>query len=67
MAPPLIDTSIVPEVPGVLYALFDYGLTLFKKKSVFFWAFQHNRVLAGGGDKPSYQAIYGYFLKLLWF
>ena len=27
MAPPLIDTSIVPEVPGVLYALFDYGLT----------------------------------------
>ena len=28
MAPPLIDTSIVPEVPGVLYALFDYGLTV---------------------------------------
>lgn len=28
MAPPLIDTSIVPEVPDVLYALFDYGLTL---------------------------------------
>lgn len=27
-APPLFDTSIVPEVPGVLYALFDYGLTL---------------------------------------
>ena len=27
MAPPLIDTSIVPEVPVVLYALFDYGLT----------------------------------------
>lgn len=27
-APPLIDTFIVPEVPGVLYALFDYGLTL---------------------------------------
>ncbi|MGE7024580.1 hypothetical protein, partial [Solibacillus cecembensis] len=27
MAPPLNDTSIVPEVPGVLYALFDYGLT----------------------------------------
>ena len=27
MAPPLIDTFIVPEVPGVLYALFDYGLT----------------------------------------
>ncbi len=26
-APPLIDTFIVPEVPGVLYALFDYGLT----------------------------------------
>ena len=32
MAPPLIDTFIVPEVPGVLYALFDYGLTLFSKK-----------------------------------
>ncbi|CAM5220996.1 hypothetical protein UACE39S_00990 [Ureibacillus acetophenoni] len=29
MAPPLIDTFIVPEVPDVLYALFDYGLTLF--------------------------------------
>ena len=29
MAPPLIDTSIVPEVPVVLYALFDYGLTDF--------------------------------------
>ncbi|SIR56459.1 hypothetical protein SAMN05880580_1399, partial [Priestia flexa] len=28
MAPPLIDTFIVPEVPDVLYALFDYGLTL---------------------------------------
>ncbi|KOY83404.1 hypothetical protein I6G82_06595 [Lysinibacillus macroides] len=27
-APPLIDTFIVPEVPGVLYALFDYGLTM---------------------------------------
>ena len=27
MAPPLIDTFILPEVPGVLYALFDYGLT----------------------------------------
>jgi len=27
MAPPLIDTFIVPEVPAVLYALFDYGLT----------------------------------------
>ena len=27
MAPPLIDTFIVPEVPGYLYALFDYGLT----------------------------------------
>ena len=27
MAPPLIDTSIVPEVPSALYALFDYGLT----------------------------------------
>ena len=23
-APPLVDTFIVPEVPGVLYALFDY-------------------------------------------
>ncbi|GAB3240454.1 hypothetical protein GCM10027447_39370 [Glycomyces halotolerans] len=29
MAPPLIDTFIVPEVPDVLYALFDYGLTLY--------------------------------------
>lgn len=29
MAPPLIDTSIVPEVPTRLYALFDYGLTFF--------------------------------------
>ena len=28
MAPPLIDTFIVPEVPDVLYALFDYGLTI---------------------------------------
>ena len=28
MAPPLIDTSIVPEVPDYLYALFDYGLTI---------------------------------------
>ena len=27
IAPPLIDTSIVPEVPGCLYALFEYGLT----------------------------------------
>ena len=27
MAPPLNDMSIVPEVPGILYALFDYGLT----------------------------------------
>ena len=26
-APPLVDKFIVPEVPGVLYALFDYGLT----------------------------------------
>ncbi len=24
----MIDTSIVPEVPDVLYALFDYGLTI---------------------------------------
>jgi len=23
-----IDTSIVPEVPGYLYALFEYGLTI---------------------------------------
>lgn len=29
--PPLIDMSIVPEVPGYLYALFDYGLTLKKQ------------------------------------
>ena len=29
MAPPLFDTFIVPKVPGVLYALFYYGLTLF--------------------------------------
>ena len=29
MAPPLIDTFIVPEVPDILYALFDYGLTIF--------------------------------------
>ena len=29
-APPLIDMSIVPEVPGYLYALFDYGLTINK-------------------------------------
>ena len=37
MAPPLIDTFIVPEVPGVLYALFDYGLTnkRFKTASTF--------------------------------
>ncbi|MEK4495501.1 hypothetical protein [Ureibacillus sp. FSL W8-0352] len=28
MAPPLIDTSIVPKVPNILYALFDYGLTM---------------------------------------
>jgi len=28
MAPPLNDTFIVPEVPGHLYALFDYGLTI---------------------------------------
>ena len=27
MAAPLIDTFILREVPGVLYALFDYGLT----------------------------------------
>ena len=27
MAPPLVDTFIVPEVPNCLYALFDYGLT----------------------------------------
>ena len=26
--PPLVDTFIVPKVPGVLYALFDYGLTV---------------------------------------
>ncbi len=31
-APPLNDTSIVPEMPGVLYALFDYGLTLNSSK-----------------------------------
>ena len=29
IAPPLIDTFILPEVPGILYALFDYGLTLY--------------------------------------
>lgn len=27
-APPLIDMSIVQEVPGCLYALFEYGLTV---------------------------------------
>ena len=32
MAPPLIDTFIVPEVPAVLYALFDYGLTKLMKE-----------------------------------
>ena len=32
MAPPLIGTFIVPEVPGVLYALFDYGLTINEHK-----------------------------------
>ncbi|MFF5995184.1 hypothetical protein AAGS61_10555 [Lysinibacillus sp. KU-BSD001] len=26
-APPLVDTFIVSKVPGVLYALFDYGFT----------------------------------------
>ena len=31
-APPLVDTSIVPEVPGVLYALFDSELTVQNKK-----------------------------------
>ena len=31
--PPLIDMSIVPEVPGYLYALFDYGLTLYILKT----------------------------------
>jgi predicted ABC-type sugar transport system permease subunit len=34
-APPFIDTSIVPEVPGCLYALFDYGLTVNKKYSLY--------------------------------
>ncbi len=33
MAPPLIDTFILPEVPGVLYALFDYGLTFIQKNN----------------------------------
>ncbi|MEK4496006.1 hypothetical protein [Ureibacillus sp. FSL W8-0352] len=31
MAPPLIDTSIVPKVPNILYALFDYGLTMLQR------------------------------------
>lgn len=33
MASPLIDTFILPEVPGVLYALFDYGLTFIQKNN----------------------------------
>ena len=33
MAPPLFDTFIVPEVPGVLYALFNYGLTIKDNKA----------------------------------
>lgn len=32
MAPPLVDTFVVPEVPNCLYALFDYGLTVHKSK-----------------------------------
>lgn len=28
MAPPLIDMCIVPEVPTVLYVLFDYWFTI---------------------------------------
>ena len=32
ITPPSFDTSIVPEVPGVLYALFDYGLTFLQLK-----------------------------------
>ena len=35
MAPPLIDTFIVPEVPGYLYALFDYGLTIMNLNIIF--------------------------------
>ena len=27
MTLPSVDKSIIPEVPGVLYTLFDYGLT----------------------------------------
>ncbi len=33
MAPPMIDTSMVPEVPARLYALFDYGLTVYTQNS----------------------------------
>ncbi|MGE7999498.1 hypothetical protein ACQKOF_12590 [Lysinibacillus sp. NPDC093190] len=36
-APPLVDTSIVPEMPGILFALFDYELTkeLLRIRSLF--------------------------------
>ncbi|WP_154662983.1 hypothetical protein [Massilibacterium senegalense] len=36
MAPPLIDTFIVPEVPDFLYALFDYGAYVTLYMRVFF-------------------------------
>ena len=38
MAPPLIDTFIVPKVPGVLYALFDYGLTFKRPRNCSFFS-----------------------------
>lgn len=40
MAPPLIDTSIVPEVPANLYALFGYGLTDTVPQESFFGHFK---------------------------
>jgi len=34
-APPMIDTFIVSEMPTRLYALFDFGLTIFNSLKFF--------------------------------
>ncbi len=45
MAPPLNDNFIVPAVPGYLYALFDYGLTVFQGFYIFFTQYLNQKFI----------------------
>lgn len=74
MAPPLIDMPIISEVPGALYALFDYGLTfdafkMLENNDLAETSYREDFETAGGAngmsqDTPYIRAINAYQMTL---